>query len=183
MSEPTAQPSEIWGLMAEFDNATALMQAAHKTHGEGYRQADAFSPIPIEGLSEALGFHRSRIPLLVLLGALAGALGGYFMQYFASVIHYPVNIGGRPMHSWPAFIPITFEAAVLTAALVAVFGMIVLNGLPQPYHPVFNVPQFQLASRDRFFLVIQASDPQFELAKTRAFMESLAPLSIAEVPH
>lgn len=181
MTLATSNP--VFGLMAEFSTPEALLAAAEKTHAEGYRQADAYTPVPIEGLSEALGIHRSYVPLLVLLGGIAGGLGGFFMQYFASVIHYPLNVGGRPYYSWPAFIPITFETTILAAALTATLCATALNGLPQPYHPVFNVPQFQLASRDRFFLVIPVTDEKFDMDRTRRFLESLAPASIAEVPR
>jgi hypothetical protein len=173
----------IYGLMAEFDDPDRLVEAAARTHAEGYRLADAYTPFPVHGLHDALGFHTSRVPLIVLIGGLAGAAGGFFMQWYASAVSYPVNIGGRPMFSWPAFIPITFEMAVLGAALSAVLGMLALNGLPKPYHPVFNVPQFQLASRNRFFLCIPANDPKFSLDETRRFLEMLNPLEIIEVPN
>jgi hypothetical protein len=144
---------------------------------------DAYSPFPIEELAEALHFHERRLPLIVLFGGVAGGLGGYLLQYWTSVIEYPINVGGRPLHSWPAFIPVTFETTVLLAALSAVLGMLALNGLPMPYHPVFNVPRFALATRDQFFLCIEAVDPQFDPEITWRFLERLDPLSIAEVPH
>ena len=173
----------LYGLMAEFDNAEALLKAAERAYVEGYRRMDAYTPFPVHGLSEALGMHHTRLPLLVLLGGIAGGVGGYGLQYWASVINYPYNIGGRPLHSWPAFIPITFETTVLVAAFAAVFGMLALNGLPQPYHPVFNVPRFELATRTHFFLCIEATDPQFDLDRTRTFLESLNPQEVAEVEH
>ncbi len=173
----------IYGLMAEFASAQALMTATRHAHEQGYRHMDAFSPFPIEGLSDALGFHKTRMPLLVLICAILGGLGGYFMLYYSAVISYPINVGGRPLHSWPAFIPITFEMTILGGALGAVLGMLALNGLPMPYHPVFNVPRFALASRDRFFLCIEATDPRFDIEATRSFLTSLQPGDVSEVAH
>ena len=173
----------IYGLMAEFASATDLVAAARRVREEGYVRTDAFSPFPIEGLSEELGFHQTRVPLLVLVGGILGAFTGYFMQYYLAVFEYPFNVGGRPAHSWPAFIPVTFEMTILVAALFAVLGMLALNGLPMPYHPVFNVPRFALASRDRFFLCIEATDPRFDLESTGAFLRSMGPTEVAEVPH
>src|SRR5262249_5419205 len=138
---------------------------------------------PVEGLAEAIGFRRSRLPLIVLIGGLIGCVGGYLLQYYSAVVDYPLNIGGRPTHSWPSFVPVTFELTVLTASLSAVLGMLGLNGLPMPYHPLFNVPRFALASRDRFFLCIEATDPLFDREGTRQFLLSLAPREISEVPH
>src|SRR5215218_8494 len=152
----------IYGLMAEFPSADALVEAAHQVHKAGFQKVDAFTPYPIEAVSEALELPRSKVPLLVLVGGLLGGLGGYMLQYWSQVIRYPMNIGGRPVHSWPSFIVPTFECTILGAALTAVIGMILLNGLPLPYHPVFNVPRFALASRDRYFLVIEAVDPKFD---------------------
>jgi Protein of unknown function (DUF3341) len=177
-----ARPS-IYGLMAEFDNPEDLVEAAHLAHAEGYRRMDAYSPFPVEGLAEAIGFHRTRLPLVVLLGGIAGGLGGYLLQYYISVIDYPLNVGGRPLHSWPAFIPVTFEMTVLIAALSAVLGMLALNGLPMPYHPVFNVPRFEWASRNLFFLCIESADPRFDSDRTRQFLESLRPQQVHEVEH
>jgi len=142
---------------------------------------DAYSPFPIEELHEALGSHHTRLPLIVLMGGLCGGLGGYFLQYWVSTIAYPVNVGGKPFHSWPAFIPITFECTILVAALSAVLGMLALNGLPMPYHPVFNVARFALASRNRFFLCIEAKDKQFNLEDTRRFLETLEPREVTTV--
>jgi hypothetical protein len=161
----------LYGLMAEFDSPTTLVSAAHDAHREGYRQIDGFSPFPIEELHEALEFHDSRLPLIVLIGGVLGCLGGYSLQYWVSAAAYPLNVGGRPLHSWPAFIPVTFECTILAAALAAVFGMLALNGLPMPFHPVFNVPRFGFASRDRFFLCIESRDPKFSLDGTRQFLE------------
>jgi hypothetical protein len=173
----------IYGLVAEFAGADAIVAAAHKVRAAGYERAEAYTPFAIHGLSEALGFHHTRVPLLALLGGIAGALGGFFMCWYANVVSYPWNIGGRPPNSWPAFIPITFEMTVLGAGLTAVLGMLALNGLPQPYHPLFHLDRFQLATRDRFFLCIEANDPKFDLAATRAFLESLSPLTVMEVPR
>jgi hypothetical protein len=167
--------------MAEFEGPTEVVEAARKVREAGYRKTDAYSPYPIEELSEALGQHHSWLPLLVLLGGIAGGLGGYLLQYWISVIDYPLNIGGRPLHSWPAFIVPTFETTILVAAGTAVLGMLALNGLPEPYHPVFNVPQFARASKDRFFIVIEARDPRFDLDATWSFLTSLQPRSVSEV--
>jgi Protein of unknown function (DUF3341) len=171
----------INGLMAEFDNPTSLVNATSRTYREGYRRMDAFTPFPVDGLSQALGLQRTRVPLIVFLGGIAGCLGGFFLQYYISVIYWPINVGGRPFNSWPAFIPVTFELTVLCAALAAFFGMLALNGLPRPHHPVFNVPRFELASRDRFFLYIEAIDPNFNLAETRKFLESLGAREVSNV--
>src|SRR5437868_2392493 len=171
----------IYGLMAEFETPTALVEAAERARHEGYRCMDAYSPFPIEELHEALGGHHTRLPLIVLIGSLTGCLGGYALQYWAAAITYPLNIGGKPLHSWPAFIPVTFECTILVAALSAVLGMLALNGLPMPYHPVFNVPRFALASRNRFFLCIEASDQKFDLESTRRFLETLNPRDVTTV--
>ncbi|HEY8668701.1 MAG TPA: DUF3341 domain-containing protein [Tepidisphaeraceae bacterium] len=173
--------SNIYGLMAEFGSPQDLLVATRKTRDEGYLRIDAFSPFPVEGLTEALRDRHTHVPLIVLIGGIAGGLGGFFMQWYANVVSYPWNIGGRPPNSWPAWIPITFEMTILFAGFAAVLGMLGLNGLPQPYHPVFNVPNFQLASRDRFFLLVMAIDPKFDLVGTRTFLEQFKPLSIAEV--
>ncbi len=173
----------IHGLMAEFDSASELVQAAHRAHQAGYRRMDAYSPFPIEELSEAIGFHHTNVPLVVLIGGLLGGLSGFLMQYWISAINYPENIGGRPLNSWPAFIVVTFEMTILGAALFAVLGMLALNGLPMPYHPVFNVERFAFASKDRFFLCIEARDPRFDRKATEEFLLSLNPRSVTEVPH
>ena len=173
--------STIYGVIAEFDTPTAVVAAARRAYEEGYRRMDAFTPFPIEELTEAIGFRHTKLPLLVLIGGIVGALTGYGLQYWASVIYYPLNVGGRPLHSWPSFIPVTFEMTILVAALTAVFGMLALNGLPEPYHPVFNTPGFDLASRNHFFLVIEARDPKFDLEKTRAFLNSLDPREVTDV--
>ena len=171
----------VHGLMAEFDDPQSLVTATTRAREEGYRRMDAYSPFPIEELHEALGSHHTRLPLIVLIGGLCGGIGGYLLQYWVSVIAYPVNIGGKPMHSWPAFIPVTFECTILAAALSCVLGMLALNGLPMPYHPVFNLPRFALASRNRFFLCIESRDPKFDLDKTRHFLETLGPREVSTV--
>jgi Protein of unknown function (DUF3341) len=173
----------IYGLLAEFEDPAALVEATARAHAAGYRRLDAYSPFPIEELAEALHFHDRRVALIVLLGGIFGGIGGYLLQYWISAVDYPLNVGGRPLHSWPAFIPVTFETTVLCAAIAAVLGMLGLNGLPMPYHPVFNVPRFALASRDQFFLCIEAVDPHFDRAITRRFLERLDPLSVSEVEH
>jgi hypothetical protein len=175
------KPSAIYGLMAEFDDPTSLVAATERAHHEGYRRMDAYSPFPIEELHEALAPHPTRLPLIVLVGGLVGCIGGYTLQYWSSVIAYPLNIGGKPLHSWPAFIPVTFECTILAAALSCVLGMLALNGLPMPYHPVFNLPRFALASRNRFFLCIESTDPKFDIEATRRFLETLNPLEVSTV--
>ena len=171
----------IYGLMAEFDNPEDLVAAAERACREGYRRMDAYTPFPVHGLSEALGVRRTRLPLLVLIGGIVGGISGFALQYYISVIDYPLNVGGRPYFSWPAFIPVTFEMTILLAAFAAVFGMLAVNGLPQPYHPVFNAPRFELASRTHFFLCIEATDPKFDLVEPRRFVESLNPNDVVEV--
>ncbi len=179
---PHGKP-KVYGLMAEFHTAEELIEAAHKVHDAGFKHVDAFTPYPIEEVSHALDLPRSKVPLIVLGGGLTGMAAGYFLQYWASVLEYPMNIGGRPFHSWPAFIVPTFEMTILFAAASAVLGMFALNGLPQPYHPVFNVPAFALASRDRYFLVIEARDPKFSLEETRRFLLDLHASEVSDVAH
>lgn len=173
----------IYGLMAEFDGPEALLTAARQARAEGYRRMDAYTPFPVEGLSEAIGFRKTWIPFIVLIGGIIGCVGGFYLQYWISVIDYPINVGGRPLNSWPSFIPVTFELTILVAALSAVLGLLALNGLPMPYHPVFNVERFELASRNRFFLCIEATDPKFDLEYTRRFMDSVRPQGVYEVEH
>jgi hypothetical protein len=173
----------IYGMMAEFDAPAELLKAVERARGEGYRELNAYSPFPVHGLAEALGFERTRLPLVVLCGGVLGCVGGFLLQYYASVIDYPLNIGGRPLNSWPAFIPVTFECTILAAGLAAVLGMLGLNGLPMPYHPVFNVPRFELASRTHFFLCVKATDPKFDRQATRRFLETLGAHDIVEIEH
>jgi Alternative complex III, ActD subunit len=175
------QRQSIYGLMAEFLSAEDLLEASKHTAEAGYREIDAYSPFPIEGLAEAIGFHRTILPVLVFCGGLLGTCTGFFLQWWPNVIGYPQNIGGKPLDSWPAFIPITFELTILFAALTTTFGMIALNGLPRPYHPVFNVEQFAHASKDRFFLLIKSADPKFDAKQTRQFLAELNPREVSEV--
>lgn len=170
-----------YGLMAEFDNPTALVAAARSARAKGYTRLDAYSPYPIEELNEALELHGNRLARIVLAGGALGLLAGYGLQYYVAVLHYPLNIAGRPLHSWPMFIPVAFEVTVLFASLAAFLGMLALNGLPRPYHPVFNVPGFSKASRNRFFLAIEARDPLFDRERTAAFLELLEAREVSEV--
>ncbi len=181
-SEAAGRPP-IYGVMAEFVNSEELLAAARRVYQEGYRRLDAYSPVPVEGLAEAIGSHRTAVPLIVLIGALIGCLGGFFMQYWIAAFDYPINVGGRPLLSWPSFIPVTFELTILMGGLSALIGMLVLNGLPMPYHPVFNVPRFELASQNRFFLCIEATDPKFDRQGTRRFLEELRPQGVYDVDH
>ena len=180
--EQTAKPP-IYGVMAEFTRPEEVLRAAHRAFDAGYRKMDAYSPFPIEGLSEAIGFRKTGLPWLVLAGGLFGGISGYLMQFWTMAVDYPINVGGRPYNSIPYFVPITFEMTILCAALTAVFAMLALNRLPMPYHPVFNAERFQLASNDRFFLCIEALDPRFDREGTWQFMESLRPEAVMEVDH
>jgi hypothetical protein len=173
----------IYGVVAEFDSPAAVVAAAHQTREAGYTRFEAYSPFPLEALTEAVGHPRTRLPLLVFFGGLLGGLAGYLLQYMTAVHTYPINIGGRPLHSWPAFIPVTFECTILGAALTAVFGMLARNGLPMPYHPLFHVPHFARASRDLFFLCIQARDPKFDAGAVSQFLRGLGPADVQEVPQ
>ncbi|MDB5292267.1 MAG: hypothetical protein JWL69_3508 [Phycisphaerales bacterium] len=179
----STHPHTLFGLAAEFESAAQVLAAARAVAQAGYRRADAYMPFPVEGVGEALGVHRTRIPLLVLIGGVFGACLAFVMLLYANVISYPWNVGGKPPNSWPAWIPITFEVGVLFASFAAFFGMFALNGLPMPYHPVFNVPDFTRASRDRFFIVIESSDKQFDPEQTRQFLEGLKPIAVREVPR
>ncbi len=175
-----ATPS-LYGLLAEFSESAALVAAARHAYETGYRKMDAFTPFPIDGLAEILGRKQSFVPLIVFLAGLLGGAGGYFMEWYAMSVDYPINVGGRPLNSWPPFVPITFELTILSGALAAIIAMLALNRLPQPHHPVFNVPRFERASTDRFFLCLEADDPQFDPDRTRQFLESFKPDFIAEV--
>ena len=172
----------LYGLMAEFTDATSLVEAARRTHAEGYRKVDAFSPYPIHEMFEALDLKDNTISLLTLLGGITGCIAGFGLCYWVSVIAYPLNVGGRPFNSWPSFIPVTFEVTILLASLTCVVGLILLNGLPMPYHPVFNVKRFaERASQDGLFLAIEADDPKFDLDRTRAFLQGLGAREINEI--
>ena len=171
-----------FGYLAEFSDGDSLLTAIEKAKEEGYTKMEAYTPLPMHDVWHALG-HKSHLPKLVLGGGITGALVGFGLQYYASVIHYPMNIGGRPLNSWPSFIVVTFELTILFAALTTVFGMLALNGLPRPHHPVFDVPEFELASRNRFFLLILAHDPVFDLEKTGTLLAGVQPLSLSEVPN
>ncbi len=174
--------SHIYGVVAEFPTPHELIHAVEKTREAGYRRIEAYTPFPVEGLSEALALKRNNVPLITLIGGLTGGLGGFFFQYWVSVIAYPINVGGRPLNSWPAFIPVTFELTVLGAALSAVFGMLALNGLPRPHHPLFNVQRFvRHATSDRFFLCIEARDPKFNLSESARFLKALHAAHVIEV--
>jgi len=179
-SNPIHLP-HVYGLLAEFERPEELVEAARRAREAGYRRMDAYTPFPIHGLSDALGFGRTKLPLVVLAGGLIGCATALGMQWFSTTIHYPINVGGRPLASWPSFIPITFELTVLFAAVFAVLGMLGMNGLPMPYHPVFNAPRFAFASRDRFFLCIEAKDPLFNERSIRAFFESVGAREVVEV--
>ena len=165
-----------YGILAEFDSPERLLEAAQGAREAGYRHVEAYSPFPVEGLAEATGMRRNWIPAIVLGGGLVGGIGGYFMQWYSAVVSYAINSGGKPAHSWPEFIPVTFELTVLFAALAGVVGMLALNGLPRLHHPLFNVPEFHLASRNRFFLCVRSAD-------ARGFLEKLEPVGIWEVPE
>ena len=179
-----ADAPPVYGLMAEFDNPTALVIAARRTHEEGYKNVDAYSPFPIHELFDALDAHDHRVQRNVLLGGIAGALGGFGLCYWVSTTAYPLNVGGRPFNSWPAFIPVTFEVTILIASFAAVLSWIVLNGLPMPYHPVFNVPRFaEIASEKGFFLTVESTDPKFDRLRTFEFLKELGAREINEIPH
>jgi hypothetical protein len=167
--------------MASFRQPEPLLEAARRAYSEGYRHLDAYTPMPVEGLAEAIGFRSNAVPRLVFCAGVAGAAGGFGLMWWITVIAYPLIVAGRPLNSWPAYIPITFECMVLLACFTAVIGMLAMNGLPHPYHPVFNVDSFGRASRDRFFLCIEASDPAFDLVRTRRFLEQLDPEEVVEV--
>jgi hypothetical protein len=179
----SGQLESLYGIMAEFANPEALLEAARSAHAEGYREMDAYSPMPIEGLADAIGYRSNWVQRIVFVAGVGGATGGFMLCWWITVIAYPHNVAGRPLNSWPAYIPITFEMMVLVACIAAFIGMLALNGLPQPYHPVFNVEEFARASRDRFFLCIEASDPKFNPKETRQFLEQLNPQGVMDVAH
>jgi hypothetical protein len=178
---PRGEDHRLYGLLAEFERPDELVAAAQRAREAGYRRMDAYTPFPIHGLSDAMGFRGTKLPLVVLIGGVLGCATALAMQWFSATIHYPLNVGGRPFASWPSFIPITFELTVLFASVFAVLGMLGMNGLPMPYHPVFNAPRFALASRDRFFLCVEARDPLFAAEKTRAFLATLGAKEVVEV--
>ena len=183
MAHPHTAEKPFYGLMAEFADPDALLAAARRVREAGYTKFDAFSPFPIHGLGDAIGFKERSVAKIVLIGGIIGLIAGYSLEYWTQVVDYPLNIGGRPMHSWPMFVPPAFETTILFAAISAVVGMLALNGLPQPYHPVFNAPRFSMASQDAFFLVIEADDPKFDAAETRRMLDSLQPREVVEVAH
>ena len=171
----------IYGLLAEFETPEQVLAAARRTREAGYRRIDAFTPIPVEGLAEAVGFTWTSLPIVVFIGGLLGGMTGFGMCWYANVISFPLDIGGKPFNSWPMWIPITFELTVLGGALAATFGMLAMNGLPTPYHPIFNVSRFALAATDRFLLCIKARDKKFDVAQTRAFLEGMNPHGVFEI--
>jgi len=177
------KPEGIYGVMAEFDNPTDLVNATRTVYEKGYRKMDAYTPFPIEELSDVLHLHKNKLPLIVLIGGMLGGLTGYLLQYFVTVIYFPINVGGRPLHSWPSYIIITFELTILFGCITTLLGMLALCGLPMPYHPTFNVPRFATASRDRFFLCVEATDPLFDRKKTAGLLETLEPKEVSEVEH
>jgi hypothetical protein len=177
------QQDSLYGLMTMFDNPEDLLAAARRTYERGYRRMDAYSPFPIHGLAQAVGYRHRILPWIVLAGGMLGGIVGYSLQYWVAVSALPLNVGGKPLHSWPAFIPVTFECTILAAALSAVLGMLALNGLPRPHHPVFNAPQFALATRNRFFLCVETADPLFDRARTSEFLRELSPYGVVEVEN
>jgi hypothetical protein len=178
-----SRPRGIYGVMAEFEDPTSLVVAAKQAYQQGFRKLDAYTPFPIEELHEVLHLHKNKLPLIVLLGGICGGLTGYLMQYFITVIYFPINIAGRPLHSWPSYIIITFELTILFGAIASVVGLLGLCGLPMPYHPTFNVPRFSAATQDRFFLCIEAADPLFDLQNTSRFLESMEPKEVSQVAN
>jgi len=172
-----------YGLMAEFETAEQILEATRRARAVGYREMDAYTPYPVEGLAAELGLPRTRVPFVVLTAGLVGAAAGFFMQFYSMAVDYPFNVGGRPENSWPVFVPIAFEVMVLVAAFAALFGMLFLNGLPRPHHPVFNVPRFERASQDRFFLCIETVDAKFDAVQTRRFLMEAHALEVTEVPN
>ena len=178
-----SHPSGVHGILVEFDTPEELIEACHRTYAAGYRKMDAYAPIPVEGLAEAIGYKRNKVALCVLIGGLTGVVGGFGLLEWITNVAYPHNVGGRPMNSWPAFIPITFECMILLSALTALVSMLAMNGLPRPYHSLFNVPAFERASIDKFFLCIESSDPKFDPAGTARFLEGLGGNEVSVVPE
>lgn len=182
--ETMAAQKPLYGVMAEFDDVTALVEAARRTHAEGYRKVDAYTPFPVHELFDALDAHDHRVPRIVLVGGIFGCVAGFGLCYWVSTIAYPLNVGGRPFNSWPAFIPVTFELTILFAAFAAVLSWIMLSGLPLPYHPVFNVERFaKVASEHGFFLTIESDDPKFDRHGTGEFLKGLGAKEINEIPR
>jgi hypothetical protein len=172
---------EVWGIAVEFDDTDKLIAAAEAIKKAGYTRVDAYTPMPVEGLSDAIGFRNKQMPALMFCGAVLGGVTGYFMQWFANTQSYVLNLGGRPYHSWPNFIVITFEMTILFCALTGVFGMLALNGLPTLYHPIYNAPGFDRASQDRFFIAVESRDRNFDYDKTLALLQSLGGLNVSPV--
>ena len=172
----------IHGTMGEFETPEDLLSACERAYAQGYRRMDAYAPMPVEGLAEAIGFRRNNVALCVLIGGICGVIGGFGLLEWITVVAYPHNVGGRPTNSWPAFIPITFECMILLSALTALVSMLAMNGLPRPYHPVFNVPAFDRASLDRFFLCIESSDPKFRTEETLQFLRDSGASEVSVVP-
>ena len=172
----------LYGLLAKFDSPEELIHASNRTVEAGYKKFDTYTPYPIEGLAQAMRLRPSPLPFLILAGGVIGAFAGFLMQTFATVIDNPYNIGGRPLFSWPAYIPITFEVTILSAALFGFFGLFIINRFPQPYHPVFNSEDFsQHAAQDGFYMDIEASDPKFDIDITRKFLEDLGSIQVSEI--
>lgn len=176
----SAEP-QLHGIMAEFEDEEAIISATQQAVDAGYKKMETYTPYPLEELMDILHLHKNNVALVILIGGIVGCIVGFFMQYYASVIHYPINVGGRPFNSWPAFVPVMFECTILFAALSAIVGMLTMNGLPRPHHPVFNVERFKYASQDRFFLCIESDDPKFEITETKQFLENLNPHEVSEV--
>jgi len=178
-----AEPGSLYGLLAEFDTPTEVVKAANAARADGYRRMEAYTPFPVEGLSEAVGFPKDRVAMVCLVGGIMGLLTAYGLQYWINVINYPLNIAGRPFDSWTPFIVVCFELTILFGGISAVVGMLAMNGLPMPYHPLFAVPEFSQVNRDRFFLCIEAADPRFDPQRTRDFLAELKPREVLEVPN
>ncbi len=181
MSSAIKKRTTLYGLVAEFDEADDVLKAAEAVYDAGYRKIDAYSPFPVHGLSDAIGFKCNLLPWLIFFGGIAGCLGGITLEWYTSSIDYPMNVGGRPFFSWPSFVPVSYECTILFAALTAVFGMIILNGLPRPYHSIFNTPNFDRATQDKFFLAIEAIDPRFDAKETERFLKGLNPVVVSAV--